>query len=457
MRKGILVTLLSTLLVLAVVLGACTQTPTTTQTSTSTAPLKVLKIGTTQPMNSPGGLQGKKWFDLYAKMVNDAGGWKIGNDTYKLQIIVYDDQAVVTKAEDNIRTLVLQDGCKFIIGGQTNQAAVDIPITEPAHVMVIGSDLTNSSADPNVQYYYTTGNFFNSALVYKICKDMVAAGVKSYVSVKPDIEMGHFIDPIIDAAWQIASGGSVKKLGTVFVDPTTVDFGPVATKVMSYHPDCADLIYLGMIANSVPNIYRALADVGFKGIILPGTASTQDVANLVTTVGKDFIEGGEVFSQDPTGYQTDPRMLSIINAYIQQYGQLETNYTAALNGMFLLEDAINATQSVDVDTIKTYLDHIDHPIRQLLGWEMLFARPDLNNLRTICGGYDHPIQKISNGQLVNFSQVTMKEQYLFTIISNNMVDTYKAYWEQYGYPNFPADEEAANTLHFTDLGITGHD
>ncbi len=474
MKKKLLFGSLSILIVLAIFLGACSKTttpepttttpepttttpePTTTTPEPTPAPLKTLKIGSLLSLNNPQFIQGKKWSDLYAKLVNDAGGWKIGDDTYKIEFIIYDTQSGPAAAKDALTKLVLQDGVKFVLGG-TGSPAVDMTVTEPNHVIVIDNDLTNDATMPNVQYYYTTGNFFASALVYKICKDMSDKGVKSYVSVKPDSQMGRFFDPQINAAWNIASKGSVKKLETIFVDPSTVDFGPVATKVLSYNPDCVDMIYLGMIPNSVPNMYRALADAGYKGTVLPGIASVNDVANLATMVGKEFIEGGEVFSQDPTGYQKDPRMLSLLDAYVKEYGELDMDNTAALGGMLLLEDAINATQSVDVEVIKAYLDHMDHAVRTTTGFVQLFARPDLNNFRTTSGGNSHPVARITDGVLKNFSQVTMKDQYLFSIIANNLVDIYKAYWTEYGYPKFPAEEEAASSLHFSDLGITGQD
>ncbi len=97
-----------------------------------------------------------------------------------------------------------------------------------------------------------------------------------------------------------------------------------------------------------------------------------------------------------------------------------------------------------------------------MGWTGMYARPELGNFRTICGAPSHPIARITDGVLKNVSAVTQKEQYLFSIMSNNflnpkMIDTYKAYWLQYGYPNFPAEEDANTTLHFSDLGITGVD
>ena len=61
---------------------------------------KYLKFGAVLNMSSPRGLQDKKWYDLFAKLYNDAGGWKIGNDTYKVQIVTYDSQGNATTAKD---------------------------------------------------------------------------------------------------------------------------------------------------------------------------------------------------------------------------------------------------------------------------------------------------------------------------------------------------------------------
>ncbi len=62
---------------------------------------------------------------------------------------------------------------------------------------------------------------------------------------------------------------------------------------------------------------------------------------------------------------------------------------------------------------------------------------------------------VKDGEIVPFSAITIKDHYLASIMSNNLVDVYKAYWEQYGYPTFPADQ--TSMIKFSDLGITGHD
>jgi ABC-type branched-subunit amino acid transport system substrate-binding protein len=460
MKKLLFVTLVVVLLA-GLILGGCAKpAPTTPTTPTPTpppAPQKVLKFGGTYALNRPEIVPAPKWGDLLAKLINDQGGWKIGGEKYKVEFINYDDQGDQAKAKNNLEKLVLQDGCKFILGG-TPSAGVDITVTEPNKVICVGSDFTNASSDPKVQYYYTTGNYFNNALVYVVCQDVAAKGVKSYVSVKPDTQMGHFIDGIINGTWKLAAP-DVKYLGTVYFDPSTADYGPIATKAISLNPDCVDLIYIGLIPNAVPQAYSALKDVGFKGIVLPGIVDDDTVVNLVTTVGKEFVEGGESFSTDARRAENqDPRMLAFIDDYIKEYGKLEAAAASGPSlGWFILEDAINATQSVDVDTIKAYLDNSKGSVRHASGWAKLFARPDLKNYRTICGGYSHPVIMIHDGKLVTVGTVTLKDQYLFAILSGGLVDTYKKYWEEYGYPAFPAEEKGKSKLNFSDLGITGHD
>jgi hypothetical protein len=191
--------------------------------------------------------------------------------------------------------------------------------------------------------------------------------------------------------------------------------------------------------------------------ILAGIADEAQVAELVTTCGKEFIEGGEVFSQDPRGTQKDPRMLAFIDEYAKENGTFKADGVGFTVGWFVLEDAINATQSVDVEVLKAYLDNSKGAVRHLCGFAQLFARPDLKNYRTICGGWSSPVATIQDGKLVPVAVVTMKDQYLFTILSRGLGDTYKKYWEEYGYPTFPAEEQGKNLLNYSDLGITGHD
>jgi hypothetical protein len=187
--------------------------------------------------------------------------------------------------------------------------------------------------------------------------------------------------------------------------------------------------------------------------------SQADLTALVVQVGKAAVEGGMESSMglDPRTFKTSPRMLSIMDAYVKEYGKFETDGIRDTDGFLMLEAAINATQSVDTDVIKNYFDHSPPPTDILTGYSMLVARPDIGNyLTNVCVG-SGPIGLISDGKVIAGPLSTCKDNYLATIESMKLGDVYKAYWLKYGYPTWPASEKGKESFHYTDLGITGQD
>jgi len=444
------------ILVVGLILGGCpkpeqTTTPTPTLTPTPTAPYKVLKIGSILGLNMTSGVETKKWFDLFAKLINEQGGWKIGADTYDIDMIIYDSENDAIKGKSYLEKLVLQDGVKFILGSPTGNPATDAEVTEPNKVICLGMDALNNSADPEIQYYWTpNGMFFGRGYSYNLYTDVAATGVKSYVSLKTDDMLGHFTDGWGNTTWAVAAP-DVKYLETVFYDPSTVDFGPVATKIMSLNPDVVDCAFA--IAGGA-GVYNALYDAGYKGTFLP--VLDIDILNsIVTHCGKEYVEGWESGLSDPKTFQTDPGMLALIDAYTEEYGTWQSDGCVWIAPWFVLKDAIDNAQSVDVEVIKAYLDNQPHPARTLTGYCQLFARPEKDNLRTVSGESAEFIGIVKDGELVPFKATAVKDHYLATILCYDLLDVYKAYWEEYGYPEFPADQ--TSVLKFSDLGITGQD
>jgi len=408
-------------------------------------------------MSSTKGIQQTNWYNLMAKLYNDAGGWKIGSDVYKVEMIQYDSRGSVTTAKDLLSKAVLQDGCKYIIGSSiTGSPDVDATITEPNKVIVIAEDFTYQSSDPKYKYYYSIIDYFQSANGYLILKGAVDEGAKSYVGVRPDTMLGHNVDPVQNAIWKMADP-NIDYKETLWVSTNTIDYGPIATKIMSLNPDVADLGLLGTIPNSIPQVYRALSDAGYKGIVLPGQMTQDILDSLVTTVGKDILEGGIVYTSDCYTWQQDTRMRELMETYVKTYGKWENDATDSMTEWLTLEAAINATQSIDVDVVNNYLGNSPAPVQVLNGIEGYYARPDLGNYRTCCGDFSGRLGIIKDGKLEASTWTTLKDNYLFTIRRNNQIDVYKAYWEKYGYPVWPADQKGVENIKYSDLGISGQD
>ena len=431
--------------------GESTTTTTPTSTTPTSAPHKVLKIGSVQNLTTPMGLEPKKWLELFAKLINDKGGWKIGADTYDIDMIIYDSQGDAAKAKSYLERLVLQDGVKYIMGSPTADPAVDTTVTEPNKVICLGLDVMGTSTDPAIQYYWTpNGMFFGRGLMYDMYKDIASKGYKTYVSAKTDDMMGHATDGMCNSAWQVAAPG-VKYLGTVFYDSATVDYAPIATKIKSMNPEVLDCNYAG-----ATQLFNALYDVGFKGLILPAQVTPDMFQAVLTHCGKEFMEGWQYFLQDPRMYPNQPpEIMALLDAYTKEYGEFQTGGCMWVAYWFIFKDAVENTKSVDVEVLKAYLDKHPHAVRTLTGFCQLFARPDANNLRTISGEPADFVGTIRDGKEIAVQGIAIKDHYLASILSYGLVDVYKKYWDQYGYPTFPADQKAV--IHFSDLGIMGKD
>ncbi len=177
---------------------------------------------------------------------------------------------------------------------------------------------------------------------------------------------------------------------------------------------------------------------------------------VLTHCGAEFMEGWQYFLQDPRMYpDQDPEMVAYMDAYVEEYGEFQTGGCMWVAYWFIFEDAIENTQSLDVEVLKAYLDNHDHAVRTLTGYCQLFARPDANNLRTISGEPADFVGIIKDGEQIPVQGIAIQDHYLASILCYGLVDVYKAYWEEYGYPEFPPDQKPI--IKFSDLGITGHD
>jgi len=53
---------------------------------------------------------------MAAEEINAAGGITVGEDTYMLNVIAYDDKANPTEASNSVRKLLDRDGVKYVLG-----------------------------------------------------------------------------------------------------------------------------------------------------------------------------------------------------------------------------------------------------------------------------------------------------------------------------------------------------
>lgn len=429
-------------------------TPSTTGSGTAasstdtTAPAgdqPVLKVGALLSLDTVQGVEIKKWLELFAKLYNDAGGWNIGGTAYKVQPMIYDvgvwDAA---KTRSAVEKAVLQDKVQYMVTNWGDIPAETISVTEPNKVLWLGLDFTDGTVAPTLKYAIRAqGLFFAQGLFYYIIEDYMKQGAKSGLVVCPDTQQGQVGSQLVAAT---ANTLGLQVLDPVFFAQDTADFGPIATKIVAAKPDAVFMSY--MAGDQVVNLLGALKDAGFEGFILPGELDNQTLDNAIKRVGEEYMEGMETGSYDPVGVETDPQILKYIDAYKALYGDWYSAGCFWVGPWFIFEDAVNATQSTDVDALVAYLQDSKKGVKTLNGYSQLFARPDIENFKTVDSAPGHYIGVVRDGEFVYLSTIACKDQYLSSILVYGLQDVYQAYWDQYGTPVFP---DQPSRLEITDL------
>ncbi len=135
---------------------------------------ETLKIGGVGPLSGGGtawGLAAQRGMEIAIDEINAAGGFKADGKTYKLELIMYDDQYTGAGGKAAAERLVNQDKVKFIIGPVGSPPALAlISVTNPAKVLALTNGyapqiLKNDTKDPYNFRIYPTNLEFGPPLI----------------------------------------------------------------------------------------------------------------------------------------------------------------------------------------------------------------------------------------------------------------------------------------------------
>jgi ABC-type branched-subunit amino acid transport system substrate-binding protein len=427
-----------------------TATPTTGGESTETTAAtpgeqKTLKIGGILALTMAQGIEVQKWMNLMAKTINEQGGWKIGNDTYTIEYTAYDcGYNDPNKTRSAVEKAVLQDGIKLLVANWGDTTQITGTITEPNKVLALGLDLTGDLLKPDVKYFFNaSGIFFNAGMNFHLFAYYKEKGATDHLTVGLDNPM---IKMVVQTQNAAAAASGLKVLDPLYYTQDTVDFGPLATKIMALNPT---FVNVGTtVGDTLVNLLTALHDSGYKGLISPGFMDEVTLDKMAAKYGKEWFEGMATTGTDPRGVQDDPRMTALMESYTAEYGTFSADGIRWFTPWFFFEDAVNATQSVDPDVLAEYLAKSTKAVMGLCGYGQLVARPELQSDRTVEAVLPDLFGVIRDGKLVVEQRVPIKDQYLASIKSYNMLAAYQPYWEKNGKPQFP---DEASMLDYADL------
>lgn len=337
------------LLVIALLVGIMGCGPETTSTATATTTgtggaTKTLKIGATGALTGAAAQWGEamvRGAQLHADEINNAGGLKVGDDTYMIEIIPADHKAVGTEAVAVTNKLIFQDGVKFIANSMSSPTMAMQPITEQNKVMLVSCAYVGFlAADKPLSFrgHYTALE--------------VGEGIYGYIiSNMPNVKTVAFLGNDDDTGKagtsqlkQTAEKMKLDCLSTYLVPRGTTDFYPTLTKMLGEKPDMIDVDTTAPA--DVALFIKQARERGFKG---PIVASAQNDPDLIISVaGAESAEGYMQEGLDYNGDQATPEQKAFYDAYIKKFGA-PFNITAGLYSQAprIITEGIRIAQSVD--------------------------------------------------------------------------------------------------------------
>lgn len=253
-----------------------------------------LKIGVVSTLTGPGagwGLAQDGGIKIAAMEVNASGGLKVGDKTYKIEVISYDDQYKAVLAVSGAARLIEQDKVKFVMGplGSASVLAVN-PIYEKNKILGFIGAYTDKALSKGSTYTYRgwpTQVEFAAQIVAWLKQNKPE--LKTVAQIEPNDETGWGSQKILKDRYESAG---YKIVSAELFERSLKDFAPILSRLLTAKPD---IIELGTTPPATAGlVIRQARELGFKGQFVkiggPG------VPQIVTSAGKEFAEGTVVYA-----------------------------------------------------------------------------------------------------------------------------------------------------------------
>jgi branched-chain amino acid transport system substrate-binding protein len=318
--------------------------------------LKIGFVGVTSGPAAAWGTSNVRSMQTRAEWLNQTGGVKIGDTTYDISIVTFDDQKDPKRAIAGMEKMA-QEGIHYVVGPNVDDGAAAVrPVAEKAGIIYL------PYAFPKELYTKPASNavlgmiasYQSGPAIYKYLKDN--KGVKTIAFVAANES-----DPLSQRDSGVAAA---KTLGLQVVAENdtyqndTRDFTPVLTPIVKLKPDL--LVLSGVAPANAPLLIRAARELGYKGLI--STETAHDAKVLQEGAGElanGFISVGGASTPEIRS----PIMEEFIERYTRKFGEYNDESNTKVYALeYILETLKANPKAIDnVDEFKKTIDSFSAP------------------------------------------------------------------------------------------------
>lgn len=322
--------------------------------STAMAANETLKIGFVGVTSGPAaswGISNQRSMETRAAWLNETGGFKIGDKTYDIEIVAFDDQKDPKRAIAGMEKMA-QEGIHYVVGPNVDDGAAAVrPVAEKNGIMYFPYAFPKSlyTAPASNAVLGMVANYQSGPAIYKYLK--AEKGVKKVAFIAANES-----DPLSQRDGGIEAA---KALGLEVVSDSvtyqvdTTDFTPVLLPVIRTQPDL--LVLSGVSPANAPQLIRSARELGYEGLI--STETAQDAQVLKEGAGKlanGFISVGGASTPE----MASDMMREFVNRYTKMFGEYNDESNTKVYALEYILETIKADPAgmTDVEAFKKAMD-----------------------------------------------------------------------------------------------------
>jgi branched-chain amino acid transport system substrate-binding protein len=311
-----------------------------------------LKVGVIAALSGGGtgwGLGLQRGVQIAIDEVNEAGGLKIGDRTYRLRQIAFDDQYNAAQAKTAADRLVNQEKVGFIFGPVGSPGALgSIPVTQPAKVLqfVDGYAPAILKNEWGGAYMFRIGNSnleFATPIVNWVKEAMPA--VKKIGMIAPNDAVGQAAVPILINAYKEQG----YEVWVDYYERGTKEFMPLLVRMMAQKIDLFEL------NSNAPGeaglLVKQARQVGFRGPILQsGGAGIDEIIEIAGPLAEGFLKYDVIDT-------ASPEVKPFLDVYNRKYGGVFNGMAPVYyNAASIVFEAMRRAGSVDPTVVRDQLE-----------------------------------------------------------------------------------------------------
>lgn len=324
--------------------------------------LKIGFVGVTSGPAAAWGISNQRSMETRAAWINETGGYTIGDVTYDIEIVSFDDQKDPKRAIAGMEKMA-QEGIHYVVGPNVDDGAAAVrPVAEANGIMyfpyAFPKELYTAPASNAV--LGMVANYQSGPAIYKHL--MENEGVKTVAFIAANES-----DPLSQRDGGVAAA---RELGLEVVSDNvtyqvdTTDFTPVLTPVLRSQPDL--LVLSGVSPANAPQLIRSARELGFQGLI--STETAQDAQVLAEGAGElanGFISVGGASTPE----LASDAMREFVQRYTDMFGEYNDESNTKVYALEYILETIKANPEAmtDVQAFQTTMDTFEAPNPYMVG------------------------------------------------------------------------------------------